>query len=196
MIISMKENPGARIAEVTNTYGAYVNTELIAANAADTSLSDATRAFYQQQQVNVQQRDEYIEVNMQRQVVDGNLVYPITDKEYLPSAPLVMQGYIMAHPPTLERAFDTGDVFTGETVTGNSAIVGKGNIHYDTVMNQHVRVDEEHSVIVRSSYVDAIIPPLTPTEQLYIQTTWETLDGLIDDDDDEFTDRFKDIEYF
>lgn len=196
MFISMKDNPGARAAEMTNTYGSYVNTELIAANVNNTNLTEATRAFYQQQQVMIQQRDEYIEVSIQEGVLGGNSVYPITDRQYFPAAPPLMQRYILAHPRTTERAKVIGNMYTGKDLTGNQAIVGVGNIAHDRVMDQHFRVDERHMVIIHPTKVDQIIPPLTQTEQLYVQTTWATLDGMSDLDDDEFGNEFKDIVFY
>ena len=136
MFISMKDNPGARAAEMTNTYGSYVNTELIAANVNNTNLTEATRAFYQQQQVMIQQRDEYIEVSIQEGVLGGNSVYPITDRQYFPAAPPLMQRYILAHPRTTERANVIGNMYT---LAGKRGINPRGSAYYVYLNNPNQR---------------------------------------------------------
>lgn len=196
MIVSMRDNPGAMEAIMAGQSGYYINHDVINAQANNPHLSEQTRMFYQQKQEHFVHMEAFVETRLQETQTGEAVVYPLTNIDYLPLAKGNMRTYIMAHPGTLERSGDIGDLFTNQPLVGDAKIIGEGNIAWERVMDGVMAVDEDHIVRIECTEIDKIIPPLNPTEQGYVQTTWETLETLEDEDEETFQNSFKDLTFY
>lgn len=196
MILSLKTNPNGMRDMLGMGMVRSIHTDQ--AQQALASSGQLTAMQHQFFTGNVQEEvhyTNYVEERAQEVFADPNAVYPITHQENLPNASDRMKMYIVAHPEIAQKRSDGTNILPSVHTSEDTAISGRGNPIYDSVMSGAFGIGEDHEEVIYSDGYDTTVPPLTTDEQEFVRTTWSLIDKFNAYDDDELEEVFENYEY-